>query len=122
MRYDVWFARTTARPFPLPGCRPESQNSSVVHHEPSGFAATPLHEYSAPADLLGIGRVLAKDESQCLHRASFKIPGACWAIVDAIRASRLGHDPRPLTLSAAPERVAGSRRALIATTATGTVR
>src|SRR5262249_33536335 len=80
------------------------------------FATTPLHDCPALAHALGVGRVLVKDESQRLDLASFKILGASWGTIEAIRTSWLAHEPAPLTLSIVRERIVGGGRALIPAT------
>jgi diaminopropionate ammonia-lyase len=50
-----------------------------------GYAVTPLRESPALAARLGVGRLLLKDETDCLGLPSFKIFGASWAVVSALQ-------------------------------------
>lgn len=52
----------------------------AFHRRLPGYRKTPLRSAPQAAAVLGVGRVLAKDESGRLEMPSFKILGASWAV------------------------------------------
>jgi diaminopropionate ammonia-lyase len=61
-------------------CEPASTAARAFHRSLTGYAPTPLVDLPSLADELGVGRVLAKDESKRLGLSAFKALGASWAI------------------------------------------
>lgn len=59
--------------------------SRAFHRRLPGYAVTPLHDVPTVARVLGVGRVLVKDESRRLGLPAFKMLGASWAIYRALR-------------------------------------
>ncbi len=70
----------------------------AFHARLPGYAPTPLADLPALAAELGVGRVLAKDESCRLGLPAFKILGASWAIARLL-ASRAGLARDAITLA-----------------------
>ncbi|HSE50820.1 MAG TPA: diaminopropionate ammonia-lyase [Gemmatimonadales bacterium] len=66
------------------------------HRGLAGYAETPLHVLPGLAGILGIGRLMVKDESQRFGLEAFKALGASWA-VQRIREGRTG----PMTVTTA---------------------
>lgn len=65
----------------------------AFHRQLPGYAPSPLRDAPGIASILGIGRVLVKDESSRLGLPAFKILGASWATFRALE-ERLGEfDP-----------------------------
>lgn len=64
------------------GPSPEAVN---FHRGLTDYAVTPLMDLPTLAEELGVGRVLAKDESLRLGLPAFKALGASWAITRALR-------------------------------------
>ncbi|MGH9296715.1 MAG: diaminopropionate ammonia-lyase, partial [Acidimicrobiales bacterium] len=54
------------------------------HRRLPGYRPTPLVEAPAIASLLGVGRVLVKDESSRFGLPAFKVLGASWAVYRAL--------------------------------------
>lgn len=108
------FTASPPRPLPDAGFGPEDRVPSDFHRTLPGYAVTPLHDCPSLAECLGVGRVLVKDESSRLGLPSFKILGASWATVAAIREHWLPDVPP--SLPALRDSLAGSGRALIAAT------
>jgi diaminopropionate ammonia-lyase len=92
-----------ANPARTPGwtCPPVPDEVLEFHRGLPGYAPTPLVDLPALARELGVGRVLAKDESHRLGLPAFKGLGASWAIHRALR----GHDPArgPVTIVTATD-------------------
>ena len=88
-----FFLNTTAR---RPNLVAESVGRAPLafHQRLPGYQPTPLIEVPALARLLGIGRVLLKDESSRLGLPAFKILGASWAVYRALE-MRLGQPLEP---------------------------
>ncbi len=87
------FVNHRTRPLPadvVPG--PEVR---AFHRRLPGYAATPVHDLPALAAGLGLGRVLAKDESSRMGLPAYKILGASWAAYGAI-VDRLGVGEEPV--------------------------
>lgn len=72
---------------PFPGA------AGRFHRELEGYSATPLLDLPHLADELGVGRVLAKCESDRLGLPSFKALGASWAVHTAVLAQPSGGSP-----------------------------
>jgi diaminopropionate ammonia-lyase len=70
---------------PPAGFAPAPTDPSRFHEALPGYAATPLRENPALADRLCVGRVLIKMETDRLGLPSFKVLGASWATVQALR-------------------------------------
>jgi diaminopropionate ammonia-lyase len=92
-----------ANPARTPGwtCRAVPDDVLEFHRGLPDYAPTPLVDLPALARELGVGRVLAKDESQRLGLPAFKGLGASWAIHRALA----GHDPArgPVTIVTATD-------------------
>ena len=67
------------------GLGPPPRGPRAFHRSLPGYAPTPLVEAPAAAAVLGVERVLVKDESSRLGLPSFKVLGASWAIHRALR-------------------------------------
>ncbi len=70
-------------------CPPVPREALAFHQALSGYQPTPLVDLPRIADALGVGRVLAKNESARLGLPAFKALGASWAIHRAL-ADRAG--------------------------------
>ena len=92
-----------ANPARTPGwtCRAVPDDVLEFHRGLPDYAPTPLVDLPVLARELGVGRVLAKDESHRLGLPAFKGLGASWAIHRALR----GHDPArgPVTIVTATD-------------------
>ncbi|MET0729501.1 MAG: diaminopropionate ammonia-lyase [Acidimicrobiales bacterium] len=77
----------------LPASARPGTEVTAFHRRLPGFAPTPLRELPQLATQLGVGRLLAKDESVRLGLPAFKVLGASWAVY-RILVERLGHEPR----------------------------
>jgi diaminopropionate ammonia-lyase len=64
---------------------PAPTDPSRFHAALEGYAPTPLRESAALADRLGVRRVLIKMETDRLGLPSFKVLGASWATLEALR-------------------------------------
>lgn len=117
MNRDVrwWPNPATTAELPDLGFGPLSRRPLGLHATLPGYAPTPLHDLPAIASLLGVSRVLLKDEALRLELPSFKILGASWAVAQAL-AARLGLDPAPSDLAALRSAVAGTALHLVAAT------
>ncbi len=73
-------------------CPPASGEVLAFHRSLAGYEPTPLVELPALASRLGVGRVVAKDESRRLGLPAFKVLGASWAVHRALEAG-LGGPP-----------------------------
>jgi diaminopropionate ammonia-lyase len=87
---------------PLPaGARPGPE-VAAFHRRLPGYAPTPLRDLPDLARDLGVGRVLAKDESSRLGLPAFKILGASWAtyrvLCERLAAAGSGGEPEWATL------------------------
>lgn len=76
-----WVAHGRRRDWTCPAASP---GPLAFHLTLDGYAATPLTDLPAIAERLGIGRVLAKDESGRLGLGAFKGLGASWAVHTAV--------------------------------------
>lgn len=70
-------------------CEAPSAEALEFHRALEGYAPTPLTDLPEVAQELGVGRVLAKDESLRLGLPAFKALGASWAIHRALQASAI---------------------------------
>ncbi len=61
-------------------CEPASPDAAAFHRSLGDYAPTPLVDLPGLAAELGVGRVLAKNESSRLGLPAFKALGASWAI------------------------------------------
>jgi diaminopropionate ammonia-lyase len=61
-------------------CEPVQTTVRDFHRSLAGYAPTPLVDLPTLARELGVGRVLAKDESNRLGLPAFKALGASWAV------------------------------------------
>ncbi len=61
-------------------CEPGRSDAIEFHRALDDYAPTPLVDLPAIAAQLGVGRVLAKDESSRLGLPAFKALGASWAV------------------------------------------
>ena len=81
-------------------CAPAPIDALAFHRDLDGYAPTPITDLPRVAARLGIGRVLAKDESTRLGLGAFKGLGASWAVRIAVA----DHDgAEPLTVIAATD-------------------
>lgn len=64
---------------------------TAFHRTLPGYAVTALYDVPRIAELLGVGRVLIKDESERLGLPAFKMLGASWATARAIRREWFPH-------------------------------
>ncbi|HEY7859716.1 MAG TPA: diaminopropionate ammonia-lyase [Candidatus Nanopelagicales bacterium] len=85
----TWYAHDRDRSWTCAGPSPEAL---AFHRTLDGYAPTPLVDLPSLASQLGVGHVLAKDESSRLGLPAFKALGASWAIHRALR-DRAGHAP-----------------------------
>ena len=92
-----WLAQRLAEDW---GCPPPATDALAFHRELDGYAPTRLIDLPTVAARLGVGRVLAKDESTRLGLGAFKGLGASWAVSIAV-ADHHGSDP--LTIIAATD-------------------
>lgn len=79
---SAWFANERDHGWTCAGPSPDAV---AFHRSLGGYAPTPLVDLPALATELGVGRVLAKDESLRLGLPAFKALGASWAIHRALR-------------------------------------
>ncbi|MGO0575876.1 diaminopropionate ammonia-lyase [Ornithinimicrobium panacihumi] len=96
---DTWFARPAARDAVVPA---GPSGAREFHRHLPGYAATPLVDLPRLAEELGVGRVVAKDESQRLGLGAFKVLGASWAVAQVL-ARRFGTVAELGVLQASPE-------------------
>ncbi|MFN8149357.1 MAG: diaminopropionate ammonia-lyase [Candidatus Nanopelagicales bacterium] len=66
-------------------CASPSEDAIAFHRGLDGYAPTPLVDLPSLAAELGVGHVLAKDESSRLGLPAFKALGASWAVHRALR-------------------------------------
>lgn len=78
----TWLAHVRDRTWQ---CASPSEDAIAFHRSLDGYAPTPLVELPELAAELGVGRVVAKDESSRLGLPAFKALGASWAIHRALR-------------------------------------
>lgn len=83
-------------------CDPVPAEVLTFHRSLDGYAPTPLRELPALAATLGVGRVLAKDESNRLGLPAFKALGASWAMHRALEALEALHGGGAGTPDAGP--------------------
>ncbi|WP_327393042.1 diaminopropionate ammonia-lyase [Streptomyces sp. NBC_01186] len=97
----TWYAHPAARNWT---CAPASGEVQAFHSGLPAYSPTPLAELPRLAEELGVGRVLAKDESARLGLPAFKALGTSWA-VHRILAERAdgGRGSGPLTLVTATD-------------------
>ncbi|MFV0257645.1 MAG: pyridoxal-phosphate dependent enzyme [Acidimicrobiales bacterium] len=77
----AWFVATRD---PTWRSREPDRAAVEFHRGLPGYAPTPIVDLPAVADALGIGRVVAKDESTRLGLPAFKALGASWAVHRAV--------------------------------------
>ena len=82
MTATTWYAHERDLAWSSVGPSPEA---FAFHRTLPGYAVTPLIDLPVLAAELGVGRVLAKDESLRLGLPAFKALGASWAIHRALR-------------------------------------
>lgn len=58
----------------------EAKKARAFHRQLAGYAPTPLYELDKLARLLGVGKILLKDESQRFGLNAFKMLGGAYAI------------------------------------------
>ncbi|KAK1763117.1 tryptophan synthase beta subunit-like PLP-dependent enzyme [Phialemonium atrogriseum] len=73
----TWHPQPNNHPSPSPG---SPSPATTFHQSLPNYTPTPLRPLPATARALGLGHVLAKDESRRLGLPSFKILGASWAV------------------------------------------
>lgn len=96
-----WLARPGARTW---RCDPAPAEVRGFHAALPGYSPTPLHELSALAFELGVGRVFVKDESCRLGLPAFKALGASWAVHRTLaERAASGRAPGPVTLVTATD-------------------
>jgi diaminopropionate ammonia-lyase len=85
------------RTSPLPASARPGSAVLAFHRRLPGYVPTPLHDVTALAATLGLGRLLVKDESNRLGLPSFKILGASWATYRVLceRLTAAGLDGEP---------------------------
>jgi len=71
-----------------------SREPLAFHRRLPGYAPAPLRRLTELAARLGVGEVLLADESDRFGLPAFKILGASWAVICALR-ERLGSDLEP---------------------------
>ena len=81
-------------------CRPPASDALAFHRDLDGYAPTPLVDLPTAATRLGVGRVVAKDESPRLGLGAFKGLGASWAVHLAVADADASD---PLTVIAATD-------------------
>lgn len=81
-------------------CAPPSGDALAFHRGLDGYLPTPLVDLPALAVELGVGQVLAKDESSRLGLPAFKALGASWAVHRALRDRT---DDEPVTVVTATD-------------------
>lgn len=92
-----WFAPGRDRAW---RCAPPQADATEFHRSLPGYVPSPIVELPAIASDLGLGRLIAKDESNRLGLPAFKALGASWAVHQAVRDRRCSE---PLTLVAATD-------------------
>jgi diaminopropionate ammonia-lyase len=112
------FANPASRPeVPEVGFEQESRRPEQTHRSLPGYRPTDLRDCPGLAELLGVGSVLVKDESERLGLPSFKILGASWAALTAVQAAWGADDAGPLSLEGVRASIgAGGGRGLVAAT------
>lgn len=93
----LWHAHERDRAWTCAGPSPEALD---FHRGLEDYSVTPLVDLPTLAEELGVGRVLAKDESWRLGLPAFKALGASWAIHRALRGRRV---EGPLTIVTATD-------------------
>ena len=81
-------------------CEPVSTTVRNFHRSLAGYAPTPLIDLPTLARELGVGQVLAKDESNRLGLPAFKALGASWAVHRVLQQAAEGQS---LTIVAATD-------------------
>lgn len=96
----TWVFRAGGRDWRVPAAGP---SPAAFHRSLAGYRPTPLTEIPELAAVLGVARVLVKDESERLGLPAFKILGASWAIERALSPDNpsAGHAPAVSVLVAA---------------------
>ncbi|TCC01603.1 pyridoxal-phosphate dependent enzyme [Kribbella soli] len=100
-----WATNPGAGSWIAPGVR---ESALEFHRSMPGYAATPLIEVPALAELLGAGSVWVKDESNRFGLPAFKVLGASWAVNRALGPAR--------TFAELVSLVAGRRLTLVTAT------
>ncbi|MEV7004973.1 diaminopropionate ammonia-lyase [Streptosporangium sp. NPDC051022] len=85
MRYRVSVNRDARPRVDLGDFSPPDRVPLEFHRRLPGYARTPLTPAPFLAERAGVAEVLVKDESSRLGLPSFKILGASWAVVHAVR-------------------------------------
>ena len=75
-----------------------TQIARQFHRQIDGYKMSPLKSLGGLADMLGVGGIWVKDESQRLSLNSFKVLGGSFALYRFLR-QKLGITDRELTLS-----------------------
>src|SRR5215203_4938426 len=70
---------------------PPDRSPLRFHRRLPGYEETPLIDVPELAEVLGVGKVLVKDESSRLGLPAFKVLGASWAVYRALE-ERLGDE------------------------------
>jgi diaminopropionate ammonia-lyase len=83
-------------------CPPVAGGGRAFHASLTGYRPTPLADLPGVAAELGVGRVLAKDETSRLGLPAFKALGASWAI-DRLLATRPAPGDAPVTFVTATD-------------------
>jgi diaminopropionate ammonia-lyase len=83
-------------------CAPVTAAVVAFHRSLEGYAPSPLVELPRVAASLGVGRVLAKDETSRFGLPAFKVLGASWAVRRALDAG-LGGGRSPITFATASD-------------------
>lgn len=94
---DPWLAHERDRGWTA---EPTSGEVLAFHRSLDGYQPTPLRDLPSLAAELGIGRLLAKDESSRLGLPAFKALGASWAVHRALLDYA---GPRPATIVTATD-------------------
>jgi len=81
LREDAWYFNPSPRTW-----LPPVPRAKAFHARLPGYAPTPLVDAPELAAMLGVGRVLIKDESARFDLGAFKILGAIWACFEALAA------------------------------------
>lgn len=96
-------ADTPARRWVVGDCDPSwsyldpDEAARVFHRTLEDYAPTPLVELPELARELGVGTVVAKDESTRLGQPAFKALGASWAVRRALETADRGSDTEVVT-------------------------
>ena len=92
--------RAGARDWTAP---PPRSSARAFHRTQPGYTPTRIAALPEVARDLGLGRVLAKDETNRLGLPAFKVLGASWAVHQALSALETAGEPRPPRLATATD-------------------